>query len=214
MAIATNVMFGLALLTIGSTMGYLSLVQRRRDIDTDFWARVWTGRFGKAVFKIAQRLVGKTARVSANTHRATELSLGMAAESLFESLPAESRRALAGLPSVVQRLQDDAQKLRKLYDELQDAIASTGVTANADAHGALRAERDQIHTKLTAAVGALETIRLNLLRLHAGAGSVEGLTTHVNLAADVSAEVERILAARNEVERVLAYPPPVALTPV
>ena len=41
----------------------------------------------------------------------------------------------------------------------------------------LRAERDKIHALLGDAVGALETIRLNLLRLHAGSVTVAGLTT-------------------------------------
>ena len=38
----------------------------------------------------------------------------------------------------------------------------------------LRAERDIVHARLGEAVGALETIRLNLLRLHAGSATVEG----------------------------------------
>jgi hypothetical protein len=63
-------------------------------------------------------------------------------------------------------------------------------------------------------VGALETIRLNLLRLHAGSGTIEGVTTHLDLAAEVSAEVERMLAARREVDQALAFPREIATTPV
>jgi hypothetical protein len=94
------------------------------------------------------------------THRATELALGLAAEQLYEGLPRESREALADLPAVLRRLQDDA-----------------------------------------------------LLRLHAGAGSVEGLTTHLGLAAEVSEEVERLIAAHAEVERTLKFPRLAASTP-
>jgi serine/threonine-protein kinase len=212
-AVLISPLIAFAALTAGSTLCYLSLVQRKRDIDTDFWAKVWTGRIGKAAFAVARRFVGTSVRASAVTHRATELSLGMAAESLFESLPQDSRRALAGLPDVVQRLQDDAQRLRKLYDELQDALAVTGGSDASVAYESLRADRDHVHAKLGAAVGALETIRLNLLRLHAGSGSTEGLTTHINLAAEVSAEVERILSARDEVNRTLAFPHRIAVTP-
>jgi hypothetical protein len=55
-------------------------------------------------------------------------------------------------------------------------------------------------------VGAMETIRLGLLRLHAGSLSLENLTTHIALAADASADVERLLAAHAEVDAVLNLP--------
>nr|MBA3673029.1 hypothetical protein [Gemmatimonadaceae bacterium] len=58
------------------------------------------------------------------------------------------------------------------------------------------------------------TIRLNLLRLHAGSASVEGLTTHIEAASEVSREVERLIAAREEVDARLVYPRPVEATPV
>jgi hypothetical protein len=137
----------------------------------------------------------------------------MAAESLFESLPADTRRSLGDVLSVVRRLQEDAQRLRKLHDELNEALASIGDGGASPDHDALRAERDRAHAKLGAAVGSLESIRLNLLRLHAGSGSIEGFTTHLDLAAEVSIEVERLLAARDEVERGLAFPRDVATTP-
>ena len=41
------------------------------------------------------------------THRATELSLGMAAEQLFESLPKATRQALGDVPALLERLQRD-----------------------------------------------------------------------------------------------------------
>ncbi len=192
-----------ALMGVVSTVAYVSVLERRRDIDTEFWGRIWRGRIGKFAFSIAKRFLGSGVRASAVTHRATELSLGLAAESLFDGLPPESRRALGDLPKVTRRLQEDAQRLRKLYDELQDAVTTVGDASLSEDHAALRADRDRVHAKLGEAVGALETIRLNLLRLHAGSGSLEGLTTHVDVAADVSAEVERMLAARAEVERVV-----------
>jgi serine/threonine-protein kinase len=189
-----------------STLGYVMLLQRRRDIDTDFWSKVWLGRIGKSAFAVAKKLLGKRARVSAMTHRATELSLGMAAENLYETLPKTTRQALGDLPGLLRRLQEDAQSLRKRYDDLQEAFSAAGDAGSTDAYSDLRAARDNVHAKLGDAVGALETIRLNLLRLHAGSGTVESFTTHIGLAAEVSAEVERLLAAQGEVERALAFP--------
>jgi serine/threonine-protein kinase len=200
-------------IALPATLGYLTLLERRRDIDTEFWAKVWTGRIGKAAFWCARKLLGKRMPATAVTHCATELALGLAADSLFESLPQPIRRSLGDLPGVVRCLEDDAQRLRKLYDELQEALAAVGDAAFSDAHHALRADRDRVHARLTDTVRALETIRLSLLRLHAGSGSVEALTTHIDLAAEVSADVERLLAARREVERTLAYPRETAPTP-
>jgi serine/threonine-protein kinase len=204
-------------LSVGTAMltaiGLLAVQQRRSDVDTELWSKLWMGPIGKFIFSVARKLLGNRARPSAMTHRATELSLGMAAEQLFESLPKESRQALGDVPTVLRRLQGDAQLLRKRYDELQEALADLGDAAASVEYADLRGARDTIHVKLGDAVGALETIRLNLLRLHAGSVTVAGLTTHLGIAAEVSAEVERLIAAHEEVERVVRFPRQIASTP-
>ncbi len=187
-------------------IGHLSLRHRRSDVDTEFWAKVWMGRIGRAAFALGRKLLGKRTVGPAMTHRATELSLGMAAEQLYESLPKATRQALADVPEVLQRLQGDAQALRARYDQLLEALADAGDAAETAQYAEARAARDAIREKLGEAVGALETIRLNLLRLHAGSASVEGLTTHLNLAAEISAGVERLVASQAEVERSLSTP--------
>jgi len=185
---------------------YLSLLERRRDVDTSFWARIWTGPIGRAAWAIGRRLLRGRVTESAITHRATELSLGMAAERLFESLPRATRDALGDLPAVLLRLQDGAQQLRHHLEGLQDAMNDAGESAASSAYDGMRHDRDAIQASLGETVAALETIRLNLLRLHAGSESVAGFTTHIGLAADVSAEVERMLAAQDDVERLLHAP--------
>jgi serine/threonine-protein kinase len=195
------------------TVTLLALQQRHRDVDTEFWSRFWMGRMGKLAFSVAKKLLGGRAPQAGMTHRATELALGLAAEQLYDGLPKESREALHDLPTVLRRLQDDAQSLRKRYDELQEALGDAGDAASSAEYADVRAMRDSIHAKLGDAVGALETIRLNLLRLHAGGGTVEGLTTHLGLAAEVSEEVERLIAAHAEVERALRFPRLAASTP-
>ncbi|MGH7653469.1 MAG: serine/threonine-protein kinase [Gemmatimonadaceae bacterium] len=197
---------------IGAT--YLTRLQTRRDVETPFWSRMWLGKVGTFAFKIARSLARNKLPGTAMTHRATELSLGMAAENLYDSLPKATRRQLGDVRPLVNRLQNDAQKLRERYDDLKEALALAGDAAADSDYDDLREERDAIHTKLSEAVGALETIRLNLLRLHAGSGSVESLTTHIGLAFAVSEEVERMLAARDEVERTLKFPREIATTPV
>ena len=197
-----------------ATVTSIALAQRRRDIDTEFWGRIWLGRAGKALFAFARKLMGKQVPVSAMTHRATELSLGMAAEQLFESLPRATRAAIGDVPAILKRLQDDAQSLRRRYDDLQEALAEAGDIAESEGYADVRSARDEIHSRLGEAVGALETIRLNLLRLHAGSASVESLTTHLGIAAEVSEQVERLIAAHEEVDRGLRFPREIATTPV
>jgi len=201
----------LAMLT---SVGAISLAQRRRDVDTEFWSGIWAGRIGKSLFAIARKLMGKRVPVSAMTHRATELSLGMAAEQLFESLPKATRAAIGDVPAILKRLQDDAQSLRRRYDDLQEALAAAGDVAESEGYADVRSARDEIHSRLGEAVGALETIRLHLLRLHAGSTSIESLTTHLGIASEVSEQVERLIAAHEEVDRSLRFPREIATTPV
>jgi predicted Ser/Thr protein kinase len=207
LAIASSWLIGVSGTTaLLSTISLLTLRQQHRDVDTEFWAKLWMGPVGRFAFNVARRLPGVRQNQIAMTHRATELSLGMAAEQLYESLPRESRQALGDLPGLLKRLQADAQSLRKRYDDLQEALSDAGDAASSAPYSDVRRLRDAIHAKLAEAVGALETIRLNLLRLHAGSATVEGLTTHLGLAAEVSEEVERLIAAHEEVERSVVYP--------
>jgi serine/threonine-protein kinase len=194
---------------LGSGIGYLTLLQRRRDVDTEVWGRMWTGRLGKAVFAVARRFATPTSSGAAMTHRATEMSLGLAAEQLYEALPRETRDALRDVPGMTQRLQDDARVLRQHVNDLNAGLAG----ASGPEHGDLRERRDDVQRRLEDVVAALETIRLNLLRLHAGQSSVENLTTHLAMAADVSDDVARLVSARAEVEAALRLPREVATTP-
>ena len=104
--------------------------------------------------------------------------------------------------------------LRKHYDGLQEALSDAGDAAASEQYVEVRATRDAIHAKLGETVGALETIRLNLLRLHAGSATVEGLTTHLGIAAEVSEEVARLISAYEEMEQAPDFPRLPAATPV
>jgi serine/threonine-protein kinase len=120
---------------------------------------------------------------------------------------------LGDLPALLRRLEGDAQSLRARYDEVQEALGDGGDAAASAEYAEVRAARDAIHARLGDAVGALETIRLNLLRLHAGSVTVAGLTTHLGLAAAVSADVERLIAAQEEVEQLVRFPRAMPATP-
>src|SRR5258705_4000807 len=106
-----------------SGIGALVMLQRRRDVDAEFWGRLWTGRLGRWLFGVARMFTGTKVLPASLTHRPTELALGMAAEQLYESLPKETRNQLRDLPDVVHRLEQDAQKMRARLDALQQALA-------------------------------------------------------------------------------------------
>lgn len=188
-------------------------LQRSRDVDTEFWSRFWNGRIGRALFAFGQRLAPGNNQRGAMTHRATELSLGMAAEQLFAQLPKESRDALGDLPDVLRRLQEDAKLLRARHDELADALSSASDADASPEYEEIRALRDEAKLKQSQTIAALETIRLGLLKMHAGATTVASLSTHLGAAADVAADVERLLEARAEVDRALRFPREIATTP-
>jgi hypothetical protein len=56
-------------------------------------------------------------------------------------------------------------------------------------------------------VTALESLRLDLLRLRAGAGTVEGITTDLEAARELGESADRLLAGAREVDAVLADTP-------
>lgn len=187
-------------------------------------SRRLTGRFvqsrlGQWAFRLAGVGLDRSSLASLATHRPTELSIGMAVDSLFEALPAAARAELAELPRIVRRLEADAVKIRQRVDQLNevadkagvgirrvsDGVPADAVTLRRDAlDRELIDARDAATHRLADAVTALETIRLDLLRLTASAGSVVGLTADLAGALAVSEEVGRMLDARGDVEAHLA----------
>jgi hypothetical protein len=147
----------------------------------------------------------------------------MAAERLFEELPREAQKDLEELPELVSRLEKDALEMRQRIEELTEMLvrvergSDSGLLKNAGATGSntdLRAQRDQVkedlervrnetQTRLQDAVASLETIRLGLLRLHAGSGTVGGITEDLTNATELAADIERLLGGHSEVERSL-----------
>jgi hypothetical protein len=71
------------------------------------------------------------------------------------------------------------------------------------------AERAGAQQRLAEAVAALETIRLGLLRLRAGAGSVDGLTADLADARQIGEATDRLLQAGHEVSALLEKSSPV-----
>ena len=99
--------------------------------------------------------------------------------------------------------------MRERVDELNAIVGAVGVEDRgvAGRRDALldevRRTRDAAQERLSDAVAALETIRLDLLRLHAGAGDVASITQDLSAALQLSEDIRHLLAGREEVERLL-----------
>ncbi|MFI5311331.1 MAG: protein kinase [Gemmatimonadales bacterium] len=171
------------------------------------WGRIWAGPFGRAVNKLASIGLGPRA-IAAD--RRTELAIAMSAESLYASLPKEARRGIEDLPETLKRLEGNARKIRERLDAIDASIANAqrSPTAAAPAQrealtADLRAAREQAQARLQDVITSMETLRLNLLRLGAGAGSSESLTADLNAARELGDQTDRLLQGRQEVERAL-----------
>jgi serine/threonine-protein kinase len=166
----------------------------------DWWQtgireRLWNSRVGDW---LARRLGApeRTQLAGASAFRATEAALGVAASELFAALPREYREQLSDLPAVVAALEARAAEARAEM-EVVAAMASLG-SEDAD----VLAERKQrAATNLAETVAALEGLRLDLLRLHAGAGDLQPLTTLMDAARQIGEDVGRLAEAQQEAER-------------
>jgi hypothetical protein len=67
----------------------------------------------------------------------------------------------------------------------------------------LGAQRNVADARLGELVSALENVRLDLLRLRSGGGTVEGITRDIEAARRVGEEADRLMAGASEVEALL-----------
>jgi serine/threonine-protein kinase len=164
--------------------------------------KFWKGTLAKWLFKVARIGLKQKALPMRPTHRPTELQIGFAIDALYEQLPKEIRSGLGDVSSVVRQLEADAQTLRQTLEMLNDAHAAARATGS-EIPTDLRDAREATEKHLADAVASLETVRLGLLRLTAGTGTVEGLTTDLAAAADVGDDIDRLMAGMTDVELLL-----------
>ncbi len=170
----------------------------------DWWQtgireRLWNTRAGEW---LARRLGApeRSRAVGGGVFRATETALGIAAGDLFAALPKAYRDELAELPATVAALEARAAEARAEMD----VVAALAASAPDDADG-LEERRTRAGAQLTKSVAALEAIRLDLLRLHAGARDLAPLTTLIDAAQQLGADVRRLAEAQREVDAALGH---------
>ncbi|WP_291156898.1 serine/threonine-protein kinase [Gemmatimonas sp. UBA7669] len=146
--------------------------------------RLWNSRVGAWL----SRKLGAPSRsraLEAGGFRATEVALGVAAQDLYEALPSAQREALTDLPATLAALEAEAADARAAVALLDGAA------------------REAAAQRLARAVAALETLRLDLLRLHAGSTDLAPLTTLIDAVRHLGDEVDRLVDARADVDRLL-----------
>ena len=163
--------------------------------------RLWNSRAGEW---LARRLGApeRSHAVDGGVFRATEAALGVAAGELFAKLPSSYRDQLSELPAVVAALEAHAASARAEIDVVAALLPSA--SAGADV---LETRRKAAADHLAESVAALEEIRLDLLRLHAGASDLVPLTTLIDAARLVNEDLSRLADAQLEVEDALMRRP-------
>lgn len=176
------------------------------------WLRFWKSRIGRALFSIAGLKMDR--RPAGAAYGPTVLAIGLAADRLYEALPADQRETFHELPDIVKRLEADAGTMRARIKEF-DALLAEVRDGDASLPEEIQGAKAAAEERLREVVAALETIRVQLLRLHAGAGSIEGMTIDLSAAKELSEHVGRVLEGRRQAERLLGRPdaPELATSP-
>ncbi|HJR34486.1 MAG TPA: serine/threonine-protein kinase [Gemmatimonadales bacterium] len=162
--------------------------------------RLWNSRLGEW---LARRLKApeRSQLAGASAFRATEAALGVAAGELYAALPNAYQEQLEELPALVASLEARAAEARAEMEVLA-ALAPSGSDAEV-----LAGRRNTAKEHLAESVAALEGIRLDLLRLHAGASDLAPLTTLMDAARRIGEDLNRLAEAQREVEDASGHGP-------
>jgi len=140
------------------------------------WFRLWAGGFGRWFFRVAGKGIKASERRAIASADATELVLGRSVLAVYAALPEAERKQVPDVPKVVEQLEKEAEALR-----------AANVTGE----------------RLAETVAALENLRLSMLKLRAGTGSVGDLTLWLERAREIGEAVDRRIEAEGEVEGLL-----------
>jgi hypothetical protein len=171
----------------------------------NWWQRLqewfWRSPLGAGAARLAR--IGLHTRLAEQTiHRPTEMALSLAADQLFDALPAALQADLGDIPSLVKTLERQATALRATIDELEAAGVGTDSGDDPDRQALvdLRGTTEYRHGQV---IGALERVRLQLIRLAAGAIQPPELTDVLLAARKLETDLGRAVAGQESVHRLL-----------
>lgn len=180
--------------------------------------KFWGGSIGKLIVKLAGWRLKRKSAPEHTLHRPTEVALGEAAEALYKALPSAQRKDLKHLPQEIQFLSTQAQEMRRKLEELDDLIATAapdtlfGERSSAGGDGGaaeLREAREVWAARLKETVTLLESLRVGLLKLHAGTAVPEQLTADLEAAQGLRERLALLVEGNSEVEELRGRVTPV-----
>jgi len=190
-----------------STMGLAGqfVLQRMASPLAEAKIRFWKSAWGERLAKVAGIGLARANRPALVARMLTETALGRATDHLYDALPKAMRKELAALPDTVRRLERNATTLRASIDSCDEhlAVFERSGRRDADVERELREARDLAADRLAQTIAALESIRLDLLRLQMGRVGVESVTASLAAAQRVSTQIAFVAEAQDEVERLL-----------
>src|SRR5215208_3291520 len=190
-----------------STMGLAGqfALQRLASPLAELKIRFWKSALGARVAALASVGITPANRPGLVSRMLTEVALGRATDHLYQSLPKAVRKELAALPDTVLRLERNATTLRASIDSFDEHLAAFERSGRGDAavEAELRDARDLAAGRLGQTIAALESIRLDLLRLQLGRLGVESVTASLAAAQHVGTQIAYVAEAQDEVERLL-----------
>ena len=134
--------------------------------------RLAQGRVGRWLFGVAGAGLESTQRPRVAGGEPTVVAIARAADELFLALPPAQRKQLGDVPAVISRLEAEAMAL----------------------HG----EEGEAAEREAMAVAALESLRLDLLRMNAGGAPRGELTRDLDDAARIGERIDARLARHDE----------------
>ncbi len=163
--------------------------------------RFWQSRLAAGITRLAA--LGQPQRLAASStlHRNTELVLGLAVDDLWHAIPAALHAGLGDVPALAHTLQGSAAALRDIADRLRESERDTGHDEAEQQR--LSAMREAVELRHREAIGALERMRLQLLRLVASREPSRELTDHLAVARALEQSLLVDLAAHTEVRHLL-----------
>ena len=144
---------------------------------------LWHGPGGEWMNRLASWRLARSLDANALRDRPTELALGIAAEELYRALSAETRKALGDLPGMLRELEAEASAVRG------EMLAAQG------------SARETKQQRLQSVVAALEALRLDLLRLTVGVGTIQSVTTAMHAALELGEAATRAAAGHDGARR-------------
>jgi eukaryotic-like serine/threonine-protein kinase len=167
-------------------------------------ARFWTGPIGRGLFRVARLGLRSAGGGADSGAQRTEVALASSVRALFDRFPKATRAELGEMEEVLERLEIDATRVRRRRRELRSLQSSNPDT---DLYAKLSEADRMLERRLAEIVGALEHIRVSLLRLHGGRETLAGVTMDLGRAKDVAERLTRLAEADEEVSALLDHNP-------